>query len=345
MRGTVIVLDHVEGREVAALIRDGRLDDLLVELAQMPPLPGTVYRAVVDRALKGQGALLLRLPDGESAFLREAAGLRPGQTALVQATSHVEPGKAVPVSAKVLFKSRYAIVTPDAPGLNVSRRLKDEARRVELLDLAHAAMAGSTMGLILRSEAETGPDEAISQDIALMRDLAEKIVAESSGQGPALLLDGPGPHQMAFRDWPAPDLLDDKPGSLARHGVGDLIDALRGPHVALGGGAHAYIEPTRALVAIDVNTGGDGSLAAGLKANLALARELPRQLRLRGLGGQVTLDLAPMPKKDRLVFEGHLRAAFRLDPVETALAGWTPLGHFELQRKRERLPIPAEALP
>ncbi len=67
--------------------------------------------------------------------------------------------------------------------------------------------------------------------------------------------------------------------------------------------------------------------------------------RLRGLAGQVTLDLAPMPKKDRVVFEGHLRAAFRLDPVETALAGWTPLWHFELERKRERLPIPPEALP
>jgi ribonuclease G len=94
-----------------------------------------------------------------------------------------------------------------------------------------------------------------------------------------------------------------------------------------------------------VNTGPDGSPAAGLKANLALARDLPRQLRLRGLGGQVTLDLAPMPKKERLAFEGHLRAAFRTDPIETALAGWTPLGHYELQRKRERLPLAPGMLP
>lgn len=345
MRGIVIALDHVQGREVAALIRDGRLDDLLVELADAPPAPGTIYRAVVDRALKGQGALLLKLPAGGSAYLREAAGLRPGQTTLVQVTSHVEPGKAVPVTAKVLFKSRYAIVTPDAPGQNVSRRLKDEERRAELLDLARTAMEGSAMGLILRSEAESGSDDAIVEDIAAMRDLAERITADAGGQGPELLLDGPGPHQAAWRDWPAPDQLDDRDGSFARHGVGDMIDALRGAQVVLGGGAHAYVEPTRALVAVDVNTGGDGSLAAGLKANLALARDLPRQLRLRGLGGQITLDLAPMPKKDRVVFEGHLRAAFRLDPIETALVGWTPLGHYELQRKRERLPIPPAMLP
>ncbi|MEP0944590.1 MAG: hypothetical protein ABJH20_23065, partial [Rhizobiaceae bacterium] len=57
------------------------------------------------------------------------------------------------------------------------------------------------------------------------------------------------------------------------------------------------------------------------------------------LGGQVVLDLAPMPKKERRSFEGALRAAFRTDDVDTVLAGWTPLGHYELQRKRARLPL------
>lgn len=100
-----------------------------------------------------------------------------------------------------------------------------------------------------------------------------------------------------------------------------------------------YVEPTRALIAIDVNTGGDTSPAAGLKANMAAARLLPRALRLRGLGGQVVLDLAPMPKKDRRGFEAALRKAFKADSVETALVGWTPLGNYELQRQRGRAPL------
>lgn len=50
-----------------------------------------------------------------------------------------------------------------------------------------------------------------------------------------------------------------------------------------------------------------------------------------------------MPKKDRRPFETALRQAFRADDVETTLIGWTPLGHYELQRKRARLPI-AEVL-
>ena len=99
------------------------------------------------------------------------------------------------------------------------------------------------------------------------------------------------------------------------------------------------IEPTRALVAVDVNTGPDTSPAAALKINIAAARDLPRQLRLRGLGGQVVIDFAPMPKKDRAILDQVMRAAFKTDGAETNLAGWTGLGLYEMTRKRDRLPL------
>ena len=104
------------------------------------------------------------------------------------------------------------------------------------------------------------------------------------------------------------------------------------------------VEATRAMVTVDVNTAGEFGGGAALTANLAAAGELPRQLRLRGLGGQVIVDFAPLPKKDRKRIEAALKAAFGEDPVETTLAGWTPLGNFELQRKRERRPL-SELLP
>ena len=47
-----------------------------------------------------------------------------------------------------------------------------------------------------------------------------------------------------------------------------------------------------------------------------------------------------MPKKDRRAFELSVKSAFRADSIDTVLAGWTPLGHYELQRKRDRLPLP-----
>jgi len=342
MKGSIIALGEVAGRRAAARIEDGALDDLLIDPPEDRPAPGAIYRAVAERPLKGQGGVILRLPEGR-AYLRGAKGLREGQALLVQVVSHAEEGKAAPVTDRVLYKSRYAIVTPGAPGLNISRAIRDEDERVRLHDIAAEVMGDAGHGLILRSACEGAEDAAIAADIAAMRDLAAQVAGDA-GQGPELLVAAPDAHELAWRDWPAPDLLADGPDAFAEHGVDEMIEAARRPRIDLPGGGHAWIEPTRALVAVDVNTGPDTSLAAGLKADLALAKLLPRALRVRGLGGQITLDLAPLPKKDRRAFESALRAAFRRDPVETALAGWTPLGHFELQRKRERLPL-AESLP
>lgn len=335
MKGTVIALGAVQGRDAAALIEDGRLTDLLIDSDR--PRPGAIYRARADRPMKGQGGMFLQSPDGP-VFLRQVKGLAPGEPILVQVTGYAEPGKAVPVSSKLLFKSRYAIVTPEAPGLNVSRQIRDDDIRDNLLVIAHEEMGGSDMGLILRSSCAEADPDAIAEDIRAMVALAEQVTADRAGE-PEKLTEGDGPHELAWRDWTMKATLADTPDAFEGHGVLDALDALQTPLAKLTGGASFYIEPTRALVAVDVNTGGDTSPAAGLKANLAAAKDLPRQLRLRGLGGQITLDLAPMGKKDRRQFETTLRAAFRQDATETALAGWTPLGHFELQRKRDRVPL------
>lgn len=340
MKGRVLVLDELDGRQAAALMVDGRLEELAIDPADDMAIPGAIYRAVADRPVKGQGGIFVKLPQG-SGFLRQISGVAPGQRLLVQVTGPAEPGKAVPVTTRLLFKSRFAIVTPDAPGLNISRRIKDEDRRAELSGMAEAGMqrADDRLGLILRSGCETAEDQAIVEDIAAMRGLAEAVLADLSGP-PELLVDGPSAHDLAFRDWldPAVDDADTELGSFDRHGVTEALEALRGSRVALDAGAHMLIEPTRALVAVDVNTGPDTSPAASLKANIAAARDLLRQLRLRGLGGQVVVDFAPMPKRDRHILDQVLKAAFKTDG-EANLAGWTTLGLYELTRKRDRLPL------
>ncbi|MEP2782607.1 MAG: ribonuclease E/G [Pseudoruegeria sp.] len=339
MKGDMIVLDHLGERQVAARLSNGRVDDVLTEPTDGDmPLPGAIYRAIVDRQFKGQGGVMLRLPNG-NAFLRQSKGLSPGQPVLVQVTGYAEDGKAVPVTQKILFKSRYAIVTPDAPGLNVSRAIRDEEVRIALMALATEGMEDSAFGLILRTTAEGAPEDEVFEDITDMRAAAEAVLGDADGDTPEMLLEGPLPHVLAWRDWPEAEVVHTTAGGLETLDVLGQLEVLCDDYVSLSGGASMYIEPTRALVAVDVNTGGDTSPAAGLKANLAAIRELPRQLRCRGLGGQVVLDLAPLSKKDRKQVEHTLRSAFRTDPIETALVGWTPLGHFELQRKRERLPL------
>ncbi len=338
MIGRVVVLDEVNGQPAAALIVDGQLAELLIDPADETPLPGAIYRAVADRPMKGQGGLFVKLPGG-SGFLRQTDGVAPGQRLIVQITGPAEPGKALPVTTRLMFKSRLAIITPGAPGLNISRRIKDDALRAELSDLAAAAMAGAeqSLGLILRSAALHAAPAEIAEDIGQMRELAGAVMADLDG-APELLIEGAGAHDTAWRDWadPVPDEVVE--AGFAAQGVLEMLDALRQPLVPLNSGGTLLIEPTRALVAVDVNTGPDTSPAASLKVNIAAARELPRQLRLRGLGGQIVVDFAPMPKKERAILDQVIRAAFKSEAAETNLAGWTTLGLYELTRKRDRLP-------
>ena len=335
MKGRTVVLDHIQGREAAALMVDGILDDFLI--AGDAPPPGTIYRARADRPVKGQGGMFLTTPDGP-AFLRQAKGLASSAMLLVQVSGYAESGKAIPVTNRILFKSRYAIVTPNAPGLNISRSIHDENERNRLLGIAHEQMGDRSHGLILRSCCRDSDAEEIAEDIAAMVVQSEQVL-DGPGDQPETLSEGDGPHLLAWRDWTAPAEVVTAPGGFEDHGVLDALDTARGISEPLPGGAYLYIQPTRALVAVDVNTGADSSMAAGSKANFACAKVLPRALRVRGLGGQITLDLAPMPKKDRRGFEATLRAALKSDPDETILAGWTPLGNFELQRKRSRMPL------
>ena len=345
MKGRIVVLDMLGDQAAAALIVDGQLEDLMIDPSSDAPLPGAIYRAVADRPVKGQGGLFVKLPEG-SGFLRQTAGIAPGDRLLVQVTGPAEPGKAIPVTMRLLFKSRYAILTPGAPGLNISRKIRDEDSRVMLDGLAKSAMAGAAidLGLILRSASETAEPDEVATDIADMRALAEAVLADVTG-GPELLVEGASAQETAWRDWadPPPDEVVDMPNGFTDYAVQEMIDVLRQPLVNLMGGGHMMIEPTRALLSVDVNTGPDTSPAASLKANIAAARELPRQLRLRGLGGQIVIDFAPMPKKDRAILDQVLRSAFKGEAAETNVVGWTTLGLFEMTRKRDRLPL-AEVL-
>jgi len=344
MKGRIAVIDRINGRAAAALIVDGRLEDILIDpLEDGTPMTGAIYRAIADRPIKGQNGLIVKLADGQRGFLRQASGISPGQMLLVQVTSRPDEGKALPVTTRLLFKGRYGIVTPDAAGFNIARSIRDEDERTRLLEIADSVMkdAPEGIGLILRSACAGADEEEILQEITILRDTCLGVLSDGIGDGVELLLDPPSAEYLAWRDWtdPLPDQVFENEGSFDDHGVWDLLDGALRAEVPLAGGASMFIEPTRALVAIDVNTGGDFSFSAGLKANLAVAQDLPRQLRLRGLAGQIVVDFAPMGKKDRRAVEQALTRALKRDSVETNLVGWTPLGHMELQRKRDRIPL------
>ena len=129
MKGRVVLLDQIKGRPAAALMVDGRLEELAIDPAGDDAVPGAIYRAVADRPMKGQGGMFVKLPHG-SGFLRQVGGIAPVQRVLVQVSGPSEPGKATPVTLRLLFKSRFAIITPGAPGLNISPLVRPRPTRL-----------------------------------------------------------------------------------------------------------------------------------------------------------------------------------------------------------------------
>lgn len=124
--------------------------------------------------------------------------------------------------------------------------------------------------------------------------------------------------------------------------VEEALEALLEPEVALPGGGSLLIEPTRSLVAIDVNSAGHGATRGGsgrraLEVNREAAREIARQLRLRSLSGLIVVDfLALKAPKDREAVREALVAALADDPEPTRVFRLSPSGLLEVTRRRSR---------
>ena len=366
MKGRVIAL--LDRPAHAALVVDGRLEDLLLHADHTTPVPrpGEIWAARVQRIV--QGAAFVDLGHGHSGYLRGSKDLK-GRTNLfpVQIASVAEPGKATPVDGRILIKGRGLILSPNAPGINISRRIKTPEER-DRLTAVFADLPEDT-GLIVRSAAEELDDDTLRREFEALSARAAHLEALST-RGP-LDADHSAPRAIALREWtsPDPDMIAagdnlaarlSAPDALAQFGedrdlqdrltpgdgdpfdhfgVWDEIERLKSPRADLPSGGWMAIEATRAMVTVDVNTGERFGQGDAMTTNIEAVRELPRQLRLRGLGGQVILDFAPMKKMHRRKIEEELKRAFRHDPIDTTLAGWTPLGNFELTRKRERIPL------
>ncbi len=126
-------------------------------------------------------------------------------------------------------------------------------------------------------------------------------------------------------------------------GLEAAIEALLGPEVPLPGGGRLRIEPVRTLTAVDVDTaaraGGDPRRLA-LETNLAAARELARQLRLRALSGLIVIDFLELDRKvHREEIVANLKQAGADDPVPFEVGPMRASGLVEATRARLRPPL------
>ncbi|MET0183236.1 MAG: ribonuclease E/G [Caulobacterales bacterium] len=169
------------------------------------------------------------------------------------------------------------------------------------------------------------------------------------GKGPVLaLLPEPypgGPSQLLERHESDVSLDDAKPADSAmRARIDAAIEDALSLHAPIPGGGALTIEPTAALVAIDVDAG--GRVGSGdperftLDLNLAAAKEAARQMRLRALGGIVAIDFVSMRQhQNRKQLEAAAKAAFAGDPWQVQFGQISRFGVLEMTRAQMQTPL------
>ncbi|MEZ5330691.1 MAG: Rne/Rng family ribonuclease [Thermoanaerobaculia bacterium] len=299
--------------------------------------------------------------------------VRKGQEVVVQVVKDPLPGKGARVSTQITLPGRFVVLLPGSEGVGaVSRRIRDEEERGRLQALA-AELAPEGDGMIVRTVAEGVSAVALAEDLAelaalwraitrraaevsaparLHRDLPPVVrwVRERFDEDVAeLWVDGEESWNEVreFVELRLPELADRlhrEPQTarlFERFDVERQIAAALEARVDLPAGGHLIIQPTEALVAIDVNSGsslsGDDLEATALMTNLEAAREVSRQLRLRDLSGIIVVDFIDMVNREyREQLLERLREELEGDPVPSQITPISAFGLVEITRRRNR---------
>ena len=298
-----------------------------------------------------------------------------GDLLTVQVSKDSLPTKGVRITAEVGLPGRYLVFLPKSNEVRISRRIEDESERERLSELLQELVTAPG-GAIVRTAAEGRSREDFEADLGrLIERWALVQHKEAQAEPPQFLYRDEGLALRWVRDVLSneideflvdseptysevvdavdefdPNLVDrvqlwDKSERLFdQYGVDREIAAALRSKVWLKSGGSLVIDPTEALVAIDVNTGrnlGRDSLEETVLAtNLEATAEIVRQVRLRSLSGIIVIDFIDMenPAHRQEVYEA-LERSFAKDRVKTQMLEISEFGLVQVTRKRERLSL------
>jgi ribonuclease E len=377
-----------EQHRIAAVFSEDQIQELIV--AKGSHQVGDIYLGVVENVLPGIDAAFVNIGDSErNGFihvtdlgplkLRKSAGsitelLAPQQKVLVQIMKEPTGNKGPRLTGNVSLPGRYLVLMPYGRGVNLSRRIRSEAERNRLRALA-ILVKPAGMGLLVRTEAEGVPEEAIIEDLETLQKQWESVQQEAGTTRPPSLLNRDDDFiQRVLRDvyssevnrivvdsstglkrvkqhltsWsggktPQNVLVDqhrDRIGILEYFRVNAAIREALKPRVDLPSGGYIVIERTEALTVIDVNSGSFTRSATAretvLWTNSEAATEIARQLRLRNIAGVIIVDFIDMDSnRDKLQVLEQFNKALRADKARPQIAQLSELGLVELTRKRQ----------
>ena len=301
--------------------------------------------------------------------------LQKGQTLLVQVTKEPISTKGPRLTAQVSLPGRFLVYMPYSSHTGISRKIEGREQRTRLRKMAKAILPANSGGIIVRTVGEEVTKKKLEHEFGRLRERWLKIdKAAATVQAPALVNREAQLISGVFRDLFSdkfdavridsrevydevlayvqdvdPDLQDRlhfHDGAVPlfdQYGVEEEIQKAFARKVNMKSGGHIVIEPTEALVTVDVNTGrftGKGKKDPDqtiLKTNLEAAREIAKQLRLRDVGGIIVADFIDMESqehKDKVVNE--LRTHLGRDRARTKAFEVSNLGLIEMTRQRVR---------
>ncbi|MBR6185035.1 MAG: ribonuclease E/G [Clostridia bacterium] len=353
-----VLIETREGKRRIAVMEDQRLLCLKDEAPQGARTE-QIYLGVVDRLAPGMEAAFVRLGRETTGFLPFSecrTKPRSGDAVPVQVKKPAIGDKAPYLTQDVALAGRYAILTPYAKRIALSKKILNEGAKARLAALAEA-ICPPEGGLVMRTESENADEESIRRDIEGLRAEWLKTLSRlAAAKAPCLIRDTEDALARLLRDerGPIEKILCDDPEAL--QDVSLPVEKCERPFtlfsvdakwekacqkkVWLDCGGYLIVEKTEALTVIDVNSGKytgnrSGTENTFLRLNLEAAREIARLMRLRSMGGIVIVDFVDMQKEEsRQAVLSELEACVRDDPVKVALHGFTSLGLMELTRKK-----------
>ncbi|MSO77808.1 MAG: hypothetical protein EXQ87_13015 [Alphaproteobacteria bacterium] len=348
-----VLVTSSPGEMRALIMRAGRPWALHIDRPSRPNRIGDIHLARVTKAEPGQGGAYVEIGEPRGAWLDDARGVSEGEAVPVQVVREASRGKGPRVTRRMALASRHLVFTVGRPGIATSRRIADDAIRQQLQGLVMGRIQPSE-GIVLRAAASEASEAMLDHDLDHLRRLWAAIGERAREARPPALIHREAPAiDRLLRDavppGTAPVRIDDPSvhASAGRYAAshapalasrlvlapgGDLfeaagleaeIEAALEPEVPLAGGGSLAIEATRALTAIDVDSGpvrSHGKEANLLAANLIAAAEASRQIRLRNIAGLIVLDFANVRQTSaRARIVAMLRRGFADDPAATEI--------------------------
>ncbi len=297
------------------------------------------------------------------------------QVVLVQVTKEERGNKGAALTTYISLAGRYCVLMPNAiRGGGISRKITNVKDRRRLKDIIDSLDLPSGMAVILRTAGMERSKAEIRRDYDFLTRVWDEIREKTfHSRAPSLIYEEANLIKRTIRDVYSRDIeevlvegedayrtaksfmralmpshakrvqlyKDRQVHLFPRFQVESQLDALHAPTVRLKSGGYIVINPTEALVAIDVNSGRATRERhieeTALRTNLEAASEIARQLRLRDLAGLIVIDFIDMEdRRNNAAVERRLKEAMRFDRARVQLGRISQLGLLELSRQRLR---------